>query len=191
MWTLPDGTVMERDSLDLRRTVLELEQATHLGTDGMVDKIVVRGGTPQSGLELVRELELYVQAGFTPAEALEAATIEPARNVGADTTTGSIAVGKAAVLDLVEGDPSHRISDLRNTRVVMMDGKLMDADALRAASGVSGRPEMARWFVLLLMGAPFAAAQPRQPGRWRSVIDCGRPPGGLARAGSPATGYRV
>ena len=54
--------------------------------------------------------------------------------------TGSIAVGKAADLALVDGDPSVRIGDLRHTRIVMMDGKLMDADALRAAVGVSARP---------------------------------------------------
>jgi imidazolonepropionase-like amidohydrolase len=57
-----------------------------------------------------------------------------------DRTTGSIEVGKVADLVLVEGDPSRRIGDLRNTRIVMMGGKWMDADALRAASGFSGRP---------------------------------------------------
>jgi imidazolonepropionase-like amidohydrolase len=91
-------------------------------------------------LELVRELELYVSAGFTPEEALAAATIVPAKNVGVDKTTGSIEVGKVADLVLVDGDPSKRIGDLRNTRTVMMGGKLMDADALRTASGFSGRP---------------------------------------------------
>jgi imidazolonepropionase-like amidohydrolase len=60
--------------------------------------------------------------------------------VGADGRTGSIAVGKAADLVLVEGDPSKNIGDLRHTRIVMMDGKLMDADALRAAGGFSGKP---------------------------------------------------
>jgi imidazolonepropionase-like amidohydrolase len=64
----------------------------------------------------------------------------PAKLVQADKTTGSIVVGKNADLVLVEGDPSRRIGDLRNTRVVMMDGKLMDADELRGASGFSGRP---------------------------------------------------
>jgi imidazolonepropionase-like amidohydrolase len=56
--------------------------------------------------------------------------------------TGSITVGKTADLELVEGDPAKRIGDLRNTRVVMMDGKLMDADALRKAAGFAGRPKM-------------------------------------------------
>ncbi len=106
--------------------------------------VPVVAGTDGSGLELIRELELYVsEAGFTPAEALAAATIVPARLVGADSRTGSIAVGKAADLVLVEGDPSLRIGDLRHTKVVMMDGKLMDADALRAAGGFAGVPKFA------------------------------------------------
>jgi imidazolonepropionase-like amidohydrolase len=58
-----------------------------------------------------------------------------------DKKTGSIKVGKIADLVLVEGDPSTRISDLRQTRIVMLDGKLMDADALRAAAGFAGRPK--------------------------------------------------
>jgi imidazolonepropionase-like amidohydrolase len=100
-------------------------------------------GTDGSGLELVRELELYVDAGFTPSEALASATIVPAHMVGADARTGSIAVGKSADLVLVEGDPSKTIGDLRHTRIVMMDGNLMDADALRAAGGFEGRPKFA------------------------------------------------
>jgi hypothetical protein len=102
--------------------------------------VPIVAGTDGSGLELVRELELYVAAGFTPAEALASATIATARLVGADARTGSIAVGKAADLVLVDGDPSRRIGDLRHTRIVVMDGKLMDADALRAAGGFAGKP---------------------------------------------------
>ncbi len=105
--------------------------------------VPIVAGTDGSGLELVRELELYVNAGFTPSEALAAATIAPAHLLGVDNSTGSIAVGKTADLVLVEGDPSTRIGDLRNTRTVMMGGKLMDADALREASGFSGRPKAA------------------------------------------------
>jgi imidazolonepropionase-like amidohydrolase len=99
-------------------------------------------GTDGSGMELVRELELYVQAGFTPAEALASATIAPARMVGVDSRTGSIAVGKDADLVLVDGDPSQHIGDLRHTRLVMMQGRLMDADGLRAAGGFGGRPTL-------------------------------------------------
>jgi imidazolonepropionase-like amidohydrolase len=94
-------------------------------------------------MELVRELELYVDAGFTPAEALNSATLATAHLVGADSHTGSITVGKDADLVLVDGDPSTHIGDLRHTRIVMMDGKMMDADALRAAGGFGGRPKFA------------------------------------------------
>jgi imidazolonepropionase-like amidohydrolase len=105
--------------------------------------VPIVAGTDGSGLELVRELELYVAAGFTPAEALASATIAPAHLVGADARTGSIAVGKAADLVLVEGDPSKAIGDLRHTQLVMMEGKLMEADALRSAGGLAGRPKFA------------------------------------------------
>jgi imidazolonepropionase-like amidohydrolase len=103
--------------------------------------IPIVAGTDGSGIELIRELEIYTQAGFTPAEALAAATIVPARLVGMEQHTGSIKVGKTADLALVQGDPSVRITDLRQTRMVMLDGKVLDADALRNAAGYSGRPK--------------------------------------------------
>ncbi len=102
--------------------------------------VPIVAGTDGAGIEIVHELEIYVQAGFTPAEALAAATIVPARLVGQDAKTGSIKVGKIADLALVEGDPSTRIGDLRQTRVVLLEGKVLDADALRSAAGFSGRP---------------------------------------------------
>jgi imidazolonepropionase-like amidohydrolase len=102
--------------------------------------VPIVAGTDGNGIEIVHELEIYVQAGFTPAEALAAATIVPARLVGQDGKTGSIKPGKAADLVLVDGDPSTRVGDLRQARVVMLDGTLLDADALRTAAGFSGRP---------------------------------------------------
>ena len=68
----------------------------------------------------------------------------PARLVGQDKKTGSVKIGKAADLALVDGDPSTRIGDLRQTRLVLLDGKLLDADALRTAAGFSGRPKIAQ-----------------------------------------------
>ena len=103
--------------------------------------VPIVAGTDGSGLEIVRELEVYQQAGFTAAQALAAATIVPARLVGQDQHTGSIKVGKTADLVLVEGDPSVRMGSLRQTRIVMLDGKMLDADALRKAAGYSGRPQ--------------------------------------------------
>jgi imidazolonepropionase-like amidohydrolase len=54
--------------------------------------------------------------------------------------TGSIKVGKVADLALIAGDPSAHIKALRQTRLVMLDGRLLDADALREAAGFAGRP---------------------------------------------------
>ena len=98
-------------------------------------------GTDGYGIEVVREIELYNQAGFTPAEALQSATIVPARVVGADKRTGSIAVGKEADLMLVDGDVSKDLGALRRVVTVVSDGYVMDADALRKAAGYSGRPK--------------------------------------------------
>jgi hypothetical protein len=103
--------------------------------------IPIVAGTDGSGIEIIRELEIYQQAGFTAAQALAAATIVPSRLVGQDQHTGSITVGKNADLALVDGDPSVNISALRQTRWVMLDGKMLDADALRTAAGYSGRPK--------------------------------------------------
>jgi imidazolonepropionase-like amidohydrolase len=106
--------------------------------------VPIVAGTDGSGIELVRELELYVQAGFSNVDALRAATIVPATLVGAESHTGRIAIGWDADVVLVDGDPSKTIGDLRHTKVVMMDGKLMDADKLRAAVGISRIPAYER-----------------------------------------------
>ena len=103
--------------------------------------VPIVAGTDGQGIELVREIELYNQAGFTPAEALQSATIVPARMVGADKRTGSIAVGKEADMVLVDGDVSKDLGALRRVVSVVSDGYLMDGDALRKAAGFSGRPK--------------------------------------------------
>lgn len=103
--------------------------------------VPIVAGTDGSGMELVRELELYVMAGLTPGQALQTATIVPASIVGADKNTGSIAVGKSADMVLVDGDPSKNIGVLRQTLWVVSKGRLMNADALREAAGFSGKPK--------------------------------------------------
>lgn len=109
---------------------------------GRLHKAGVRivAGTDGSGLELVRELELYQQAGLTNAEALQTATIIPARMTGMDARVGSIAVGKTANLILVDGDVSANLGALRHVRTVFLDGYRLSGAALREASGLSGMP---------------------------------------------------
>jgi hypothetical protein len=131
---------------DLTRADYRASWAKMVGLLGKMHEagVPIAAGTDGYGIELIRELEIYRDAGFTPAEALASATIVPARLVGQSARSGSIAVGKTADLVLVEGDPSQRIGDLRQTRVVMLEGKLLDADALRSAAGFSGRPRQRR-----------------------------------------------
>lgn len=110
---------------------------------GRLHKAGVRivAGTDGYGLELVRELELYQQAGLTNVEALQTATIIPARMTGMADKAGSIAVGKTADIILVEGDVSKDITNLRHVTTVFLDGYRLDAQALRRASGLSGMPK--------------------------------------------------
>ena len=103
--------------------------------------VPIVAGTDGYGIELIRELEIYQQAGMTPAEALQSATIVAARVVGADKRTGSIAVGKEADMVLVDGDVSKELGALRRVVTVVSDGTVMDADELRKAAGYSGRPK--------------------------------------------------
>ena len=130
---------------DLTRADYRASWAKMVALLGRMHKagVPIVAGTDGAGIEIIRELEIYQQAGFAPAEAIAAATIVPARLVGQDKHTGSIAVGKTADLVLVDGDPSQRLGDLRATRLVMLDGALLDADALRKAAGYAGRPKFA------------------------------------------------
>ena len=103
--------------------------------------VPIVAGTDGSGLELVRELELYRQAGLSNVEALQTATIVPARMTGMDDRTGSIGAGKTADLVLVEGDVSVDLGNLRHVVTVFLDGYRLEGQALRTASGLNGMPK--------------------------------------------------
>jgi imidazolonepropionase-like amidohydrolase len=70
-----------------------------------------------------RELELLVESGLTPMEAIVAATMENARFFRVEDRLGSVEAGKLADLVLVEGDPLKEIGALRRIRRVMLNGK--------------------------------------------------------------------
>jgi imidazolonepropionase-like amidohydrolase len=69
-----------------------------------------------------RELELLVESGLTPMQALIAGTMENARYFHSADRLGSVEVGKLADLVLVEGDPSKDISNMRHIKRVMLNG---------------------------------------------------------------------
>jgi Amidohydrolase family len=79
--------------------------------------IPIIAGTDQAvpGYSLHRELELYVEAGFTPLEALQAATIVAARALGVEKESGSLEAGKRGDVLLLTADP---LADIHNTRAV-------------------------------------------------------------------------
>ena len=74
------------------------------------------------GYATLRELELLVQSGLTPLEAIAAGTSVSARALAVDGQRGTIAAGKVADLVLVEGRPDERIGDVMNTRRVFLGG---------------------------------------------------------------------
>ena len=96
-------------------------------------------GTDQAvpGFSVYREMELYEQAGFTPLEALQAATIVPARAMKVDSDGGSIAVGKRADLDVLDANPLDNIHNTRTLRMVLANGVLYDPRPLWESVGFS------------------------------------------------------
>ena len=94
-------------------------------------------GTDQvvPGHSVKRELELYVKAGFTPMEAIQAATLVPARVMKVDKDLGTVETGKFADLILVDGNPLENISNLRNARFVIANGKMYDCAKLWTSVG--------------------------------------------------------
>lgn len=86
-----------------------------------------------------RAIELLVEAGLTPVEAIQVATINGAKLLKVDATVGSIEVGKAADLVVVNGDPSQKISDVRKTETVFKDGIGYDTrKVLESVKGLVG-----------------------------------------------------
>jgi len=87
------------------------------------------------GHSIFRELELLVEAGLSPAEAIRAATAVPARVLGQGREAGTIEAGKRADLIIVGGNPLERIGDIRKTKFVVRDGRIYDCAVLWRAAG--------------------------------------------------------
>jgi imidazolonepropionase-like amidohydrolase len=99
--------------------------------------IPIMAGTDQTipGHSMHREIELYVKAGFTPMEAIQAATLVPARALGLDKESGTLEVGKRADLIVIDGDPLADIRNTRNVETVIANGKLFDPSVLWRSVG--------------------------------------------------------
>jgi imidazolonepropionase-like amidohydrolase len=99
--------------------------------------IPIVAGTDQTvpGHSLHREIELYVQAGFTPMEAIQAATIVPARVMGVDKEVGTVEAGKRADLIVIHDDPLQDIHNTRNVESVMTNGRMYNTAELWKSVG--------------------------------------------------------
>ena len=82
------------------------------------------------GHSLHRELELYVEAGLTPLDALRAATVVPARVMNMDRDLGTIEAGKRADLVVLDANPLDDIRNIRRIRWTISDGRVYDPGAL-------------------------------------------------------------
>jgi len=86
-----------------------------------------------------REVELLVEAGFTPVEAIHIATANGAQFLGELDRIGTIAAGKQADLVVVKGDPSKKIEDIENVETVFKDGVGYDsAKLIESVRGMVG-----------------------------------------------------
>ncbi len=102
-----------------------------VGTDPTAGGGVVPGYANQHALELL------VEAGFTPLEAISISTLNGAKYLGRDSSIGTIAAGKDADLVVVRGDPSRVIADVRQVDLVFRRGTGFDPAAL--VSSVKGQ----------------------------------------------------
>ena len=92
-----------------------------------------------AGFGDLREVELLVEAGFTPLEAIKIASFNGAKFLGEDARIGSIAVGKQADLMVVKGNPAANISDIEKVEIVFKDGVGYDSEKLiQSVQGLVG-----------------------------------------------------
>jgi len=82
------------------------------------------------GLALISELESYVAAGLTPAEALQTATSAAAQEMGAAESIGTLDAGMLADMVIIDGDPLTNINDLLNVTGVLKNGEYHSLDEL-------------------------------------------------------------
>lgn len=114
----------------------QLKQAVTLGVP-----ILAGTDTPDSfvfaGSGLIDELELYTQAGLTPLQALQSATLWPAQYAGMEASAGSVEVGKEANLLLLAANPLQQIQALRQVGGLVLAGHWYDKPQLQALQNFS------------------------------------------------------
>jgi imidazolonepropionase-like amidohydrolase len=118
-------------SRKVRQRYLEVIGALHRAG------VTIVAGTDQTvpGYSLYRELELYVEAGFTPMEALQSATLVPARVMKLENESGTVEPGKRADFAILDANPLDDIHNVRSVRSVVANGVLYQSAPLWESVG--------------------------------------------------------
>jgi hypothetical protein len=117
------GKMLFQKRLELIAAMHRAEVKMLAASDALVMYVV-------PGFSLHDELELFVQAGLSPMEALQTATRNPAIYVGLIDTVGTLETGKKADLVLLEANPLENISNTKRINAVIVNGKLMPRASL-------------------------------------------------------------
>jgi hypothetical protein len=129
---------MPADTIFQYKYPLRLERFKQLLLRLFQEGIPIVAGTDDSNLPgyvLYLELELYVESGLTPLQAIQTATLIPAKVMGRLAQSGTIEVGKQADMILVDGDPLKQISDIQKIKWVIKGGEVYNAAELKSKVG--------------------------------------------------------
>jgi len=128
-----DYVTLLRKAMDFERAFVKAGGLLIAGLDPTGNGGVV------AGFGDLREVELLVEAGFTPVEAIKIASFNGAKFLGEDAHIGSIAPGKQADLMVIKGNPAATIADIEKIEIVFKDGVGYDSEKLiQSVQGLVG-----------------------------------------------------
>jgi imidazolonepropionase-like amidohydrolase len=128
-----DFVTLLRKAMDFERAFVKAGGLLIAGLDPTGNGGIV------AGFGDLRQVELLVEAGFTPVEAIKIASFNGARFLGEDARIGSIAPGKQADLMVVKGNPAATIADIEKVEIVFKDGVGFDSEKLiQSVQGLVG-----------------------------------------------------
>lgn len=113
--------------------------AKELNDIGILTNIGAHG--QREGLGAHWELWMYVQGGMSPLQALNTATVNPAKSLGLDKTIGSLEKGKLADLIVIDGDPLNDIRISDRVDYVMVNGRLFNAETMNEVGNRDNKRE--------------------------------------------------
>jgi hypothetical protein len=122
--TEPDWAALFKKEMEFERDFAEAGGLLLAGNDP------TGYGGDLAGFGDQREVELLVEAGFTPVEAIHLASANGAQFLGESDSIGTLAPGKAADLVLIHGDPAKNIADIEKVETVFKDGVGYDSAKL-------------------------------------------------------------